>query len=544
MDSKDLYRRPPQLFEPNPNWKIFFACKRGKSHIATGKVCQDYCVAEKITEEIFIAAVADGHGGEDYVKSDVGSVEACNTVIALAKKYSGLDGLNFLAKWNSPEFREELFDTWQTAVLQDYRAENPEVKESDAEIIKKYGTTLLFAVVTKTHIIIGQVGDGAILFFNDQNQSQLFKRHNPKFDSKTSSLASGRGIYSLIIDSYKRFGFKFNKIILSTDGIYDKLDRDDNFAKYADALAAQIREKPLEEIQPFTINNIDVSEKSSDDCTIAAIISPPIGSKYESDGLQTLKDLKFERAYSRLEIYSANLDGAAIELHVSKYLYDENYSFDKLADKIKLIKPVPKTSRSNINLFKIPEELFRVQELIEHGEHLEKKYISDEPQRFSNEFWLNFYETIRELKKLFRVKKYFAEENFFKTMMISERGEIFLFADCLSKSVFKETSSRKLFETIESYFSFLGKIRCDDKILPIFKCPKYSAGQIISFDGRTFGRVLYNPKMNAYGLKNLSGKIWLAKDKQVQPNQNLVLMENYVIETDSKLYAIELFMTE
>ena len=259
---------------------------------------------------------------------------------------------------------------------------------------------------------------------------------------------------------------------------------------------------------------------------------------------ETLKDLKFERAYSRLEIYSANLDGAAIELHVSKYLYDENYSFDKLADKIKLIKPVPKTSRSNINLFKIPEELFRVQELIEHGEHLEKKYISDEPQRFSNEFWLNFYETIRELKKLFRVKKYFAEENFFKTMMISERGEIFLFADCLSKSVFKETSSRKLFETIESYFSFLGKIRCDDKILPIFKCPKYSAGQIISFDGRTFGRVLYNPKMNAYGLKNLSGKIWLAKDKQVQPNQNLVLMENYVIETDSKLYAIELFMTE
>ena len=73
----DLYRRPPQVFEPDLTWKIFTACKRGRSHVAKDKPCQDYCVAEKISDEIFLAAVADGHGGAAYTKSEVGSAAAC-----------------------------------------------------------------------------------------------------------------------------------------------------------------------------------------------------------------------------------------------------------------------------------------------------------------------------------------------------------------------------------------------------------------------------------------------------------------------------------
>ena len=554
MEANETYRQPPQILEPNADWKIFFTSKRGRSHVAAGKVCQDYCIAEKITEKIFVVAVADGHGGDAYVKSDIGSREACNLIVSLAKKYSDLSDRKFLDKWTSPEFKEELFDSWQAAVLADYRSENPDAKNSDAEIIKKYGTTLLFAAVTEFNIILGQVGDGAILFFNDQNQSQLFKRHNPKFDSKTSSLASGRGIYSLHIESYRRLSLKFNKILLSTDGIYDKLDRGNSFELYANALAAQIRNKPVEEIQPFTIDEIDVSEKSSDDCTVAAIISPPSDKKYEfyfPDIAQILADLKFERAYTLMEIYSARKDNVIFELHSSKRLFKRDYIFDELDDKIKLLKPAQANSINNI--FELPAGLFRVWELIEHGEHLEKRYIpdDDEPQRFSNEFWLYFYETILELKKLFAEKNYFAEENFFKTMLISESGEIFLFEDCLSNAIFYADSSRKLFETVESYFSFLGKIICGEKSLPLFKCPRYSAGQIISklhtSDGKAFGRIVYNPVINSYGLQNLSEKIWLAENKQVKPNQILKITGNHVLkipDEENISYEIKLFATE
>ena len=547
METENLYRCPPQLFEPNRDWKIFSACKRGRSHIATGKVSQDYCVAEKITEEVFVAAAADGHGGDAYVKSDVGSKAACNVIVALAKKYSGLDSQNFWSKWTSTEFKEELFDAWQTDVLKDYRAENPDTAENDRDIIRKYGTTLLFVVVTKSHIIIGQLGDGAILLFNDQNQSQLFKRHNPKYDSKTASLASGRGIYSLLIDSYKRFNFKFNKILLSTDGIYDKLDRRDNFARYANELAAQIKNKPPEEIQPFTVAQIDVSEKSSDDCTVIALVAPPVEKKCEIES-QDLTDVKFERAYSRLEIYSASKEGVPLELHVSKYVCDENYLFDELSGKIKLLKSEPKDFRSSVNAFRLPEGLFRVRELIEHGEHLEKRYVADddEPQIFTNDFWLSFYENIRELKELFCAKIYFAEENFFDTMLISASGEIYLFADCLSKALFKDFASRKVFESIENYFGFLGKIKCGSKVLPLFKCPKNSWGQVVPelhAGGKSFCRVLYNQKANSYGLQNLSGKVWTADDKKIQPDRILKLTKNFVLKlADEELVSYEIIL--
>lgn len=557
MEPRDLYRCPPQLFEPNSHWKVFFACKRGRSHIAGGKVCQDYCVAERISEEIFIVAAADGHGGEDYVKSDVGSKEACNAVVSLAKKYSEPDDRIFADKLTAPEFKRELFDTWQTAVPEDYRAENPDAKENVRDIIRKYGTTLLFAVVTKNYFILGQIGDGAILFFNDQNQSQLFKRHNPKRDSKTSSLASGRGLFSLIVESYRRRDFKFNKILLSTDGIYDKLDRGDSFMRYANELAAQIQEKPAEEIQPFTVAEIDVSEKSHDDCTTAAIISPPTEEKYElppQADLQDLNDLKFERAFNGMEIYSASKDSTPLELHVSKRLYHENYSFDALGGKfklLKLLKSLPKDLRTKVNIFELPEGLFRVCELIEHGEHLEKKYFSndDAPQIFTNEFWLSFYEDIRELKKFFREKEYFAQENLFKTMMISECGEIFLFADCLSKDGYTFLSNQKFFKTAESFFGFLGKLKCGEKVLPLFKCPKYSVGQIVpelhTSAGKPFCQIVFNPQTNAYGLKNLSGKIWLIEQIQVRPKQSFPLSKDYVIELeDGVKYKLELFSTE
>ena len=548
----DLYRCPPQLLEPSPNLKIFLASKRGRSHVASGKVCQDYCAAEKITNEIFVTAVADGHGGDDYTKSDVGAKEACISVIELVKKYSGLDSITFLNKWRSPEIKAALFDTWQVAVLKDYRAENPDTQETNAKIIRKYGTTLLFCVVTKSHIILGQVGDGAILLFNDQNQSQLFKRHNPKFDSKTSSLASRSGLYSLVVDSYKRFNFKFNKVLLSTDGIYDKLDRGNSFALYANELAEKVRNRRVEEIEPFTVSGIDVSEKSSDDCTIAIVVSLPTKEKIApllQGELPDLDALKFERAYNRLEIYSAIQDGVPVELHVSKYLFDENYSFDELANKVKLLRYVQKCN--NANFFNVPEGLFRVQELIEHGEHLEKKYISadEDKPRFSNEFWLDFYETILKLERFFAVKKYSAVENFFNTMMISERGEIFLFADCLSKAPFNVALSQKLFKTFESYFGFLGKIKCAEKVLPLFKFPKYLSGQIVpelhTNAMENFCRVVYNPKSEVYGLQNLSQKIWRVKNKEVKPNQYLELTENKIVELSEDIsYEIKLFATE
>ena len=49
-----------------------FSCQ-GESHIATGKVCQDYSYSKVYENGNAIAIVCDGHGGKRYFRSDIGA---------------------------------------------------------------------------------------------------------------------------------------------------------------------------------------------------------------------------------------------------------------------------------------------------------------------------------------------------------------------------------------------------------------------------------------------------------------------------------------
>ncbi len=49
-----------------------FSCQ-GESHVACGKVCQDYSYSHVYENGNAISIVCDGHGGKRYVRSDVGA---------------------------------------------------------------------------------------------------------------------------------------------------------------------------------------------------------------------------------------------------------------------------------------------------------------------------------------------------------------------------------------------------------------------------------------------------------------------------------------
>lgn len=543
------YRCKPEIISANWGRKIFTVCKRGRGHIEKETVCQDYCAAEKISDNIFVMTVADGHGGEKYVKSDIGSKKACETLIELVKEYSPLGAKQIEKKLRSSNFKATLIDKWRSNVLKDYKTENPQTKESEKQIIEKYGTTLLFAVITNLHIILGQIGDGAIMFFNDSGQFQLFKRHNPKNDSHTASMASSRAFTAFLIESYSVINFQFKNFILSTDGIYDKLDQNNSFQLYADTLTNQVRQKKVSEILPFIVEEIDVSEKTKDDCTVAVMVAPSSGEKFELNE-KIFEQFHFKRAYTQLSIYLASKDGVNFELHQTpKFFLTENYSFENLKEKIKLLEPCKDLTAKNIYTYQLPENICNVHELIEHGEHLEKKFAEDQDV-FSNKVWLEFYETILELKKLFKVKKYFVEDTFFKTLAISKNTrEIFIFKDSLSQLPFRKNESDAEFDEFISYFNFLGKIECDGTIQPLFKSVNYFKPQILPslHDGRKkFCCVVYNNEKKIFGLRNLSEKIWYTVDKKIEPNQILTLTTNqnfkvFIDENNFVEYAIMLF---
>ena len=150
---------------------IFFTkTEIGHSHINTGKRCQDFSASYN-DEERTIVTACDGHGGNVYVRSHLGSKFASNAVIDVlreiertafykTKKEAVIENirLNILCRWNS--------------LVEGHLAKNPirmsEVSElAEAEIlslrknpIKAYGTTLNAAMILGTKLICVSIGDG------------------------------------------------------------------------------------------------------------------------------------------------------------------------------------------------------------------------------------------------------------------------------------------------------------------------------------------------------------------------------------------------
>ena len=150
---------------------IFFTkTEIGYSHISTGKRCQDFSASYN-DEERTIVTACDGHGGNVYIRSHLGSKFASNAVIDVfreiertafykAKKEAVIESirLNILCRWN--------------ALVEGHLAKNPirmsEVSElTEAEIlslrknpIKAYGTTLNAAMILGTKLICVSIGDG------------------------------------------------------------------------------------------------------------------------------------------------------------------------------------------------------------------------------------------------------------------------------------------------------------------------------------------------------------------------------------------------
>lgn len=150
---------------------IFFTkTEVGYSHINTGKRCQDFSASYN-DEERTIVTACDGHGGNVYIRSHLGSKFASNAVIDVlreiertafykAKKEAVIENIriNILCRWNAlveghleknPIRMSEVTDLTEAEILS--LRKNP---------IKAYGTTLNAAMILGTKLICVSIGDG------------------------------------------------------------------------------------------------------------------------------------------------------------------------------------------------------------------------------------------------------------------------------------------------------------------------------------------------------------------------------------------------
>lgn len=529
---------------------VYYASRQGKAHSMRRKPSQDYCFVKNISPEFQFTAMADGHGGNDYPRSGTGAILACKILYDLIKKELNEYGVDFwLYNIRTKNFRVKYIKAWREAVLQDFKKNSSQLYSEERRIIRQYGTTLMFAVISKNIIVLGQIGDGAILLFNDSLQSQLFKRHKTKNSPATYSMVSSDAEYCFITDVYKNSTFKY--ILLATDGIYDIVDQDDDFLEYAkDLLRLKNTTKSISG-KPFFMRGTDLSNVSMDDCSVALI---ELHDEPNTIGKNILSntgysDISFLRGTSDREIYTAKKKDIEYEAHISSV---KNLKKILHFNNCKAIKPIFSydiTDKHTVHIYKIPKGLKRAAELIDHCQHLEKPYVLDDKDEkssiYGNEFWLAFYEKALLLNNEFIKKGITLADNFLEGLFISRKQEIFILMDFIAENTDMQitVAKSKLWDRLTyrlflrkktqlykstgplipllDYFSIIGKITGGNISLPLFNCDYhghdiYTGQKINMFAGPENGQQLcvtaYNSEKEKHFLWNISDYEWQVKD--------------------------------
>lgn len=287
-----------------------FSCQ-GESHIATGKVCQDYSYSKVYENGDAIAIVCDGHGGKRYFRSDIGAKIAAETAEQKVKAFieeagsSLLNGVPFTRHATISEqianhdfdktsnieraFRQlfgSIIFEWNARVLV-HASQNP-ISESEKEgleerwikdfeekrsLEKVYGCTLIVYAYTPRFWFAFQIGDGKCFACNENgNWSEPIPWDDRCFLNKTTSICDSDAIDEFRY-CYEGTGEYPIAMILGSDGIDDSFGAEENqenfYVQILKSIAKSGRDATLAEIKTTLPQLSKIG--SQDDMSIAMV---------------------------------------------------------------------------------------------------------------------------------------------------------------------------------------------------------------------------------------------------------------------------------
>lgn len=284
-----------------------FSCQ-GESHKATNKPCQD-ASCSLVEDDLCVAVVCDGHGGERYFRSDVGArfctaitVQAVKDFVACIDR-SLLKGKPFTQeraiaekddndKLNATDkaFRQlfaSIITAWNVEIEQ-YTDQHPLTEEERQKLAPKYvtefeqrkdlekfyGCTLMAYVQTKDYWFAFHLGDGKCVSFH--KELTLWKEPIPWDDrcflNKTTSICDSDALNELRY-CYQGDGKFPVAVFLGSDGMDDSFGPMENLVDFymqvAKLLAADNQDAAHQEIEA-TLPELS-RRGSQDDMSIAYI---------------------------------------------------------------------------------------------------------------------------------------------------------------------------------------------------------------------------------------------------------------------------------
>ena len=291
----------------SPEYIAFGASSIGKLHLDAGKPCQD---AYTLTSGSYrntpwaCFAVADGHGGEDYASSDIGSALACKAAGMAFENILHLciDNFESLERTFKSQFGIEIQRYWQGLCRHHFRSrqekkwpsssedssqadEIPADKTIENDISNQqppklkdfveYGTTLSVCILFREHLFLFRVGDSDIaLLDHDGKAFFVFKDDLGLVGSQTHSLCMPNMAEKAQHELYPALDYK--AVWLCTDGVTNCYSMNKKFFKLLTEMNSMLIKKGTEKILsdfPKLVSNMG-AEGSGDDSTMIFLSLP------------------------------------------------------------------------------------------------------------------------------------------------------------------------------------------------------------------------------------------------------------------------------
>lgn len=270
--------------------KCFNSHCQGESHKAIEKPCQDFSFSIK-TEGYTISMVSDGHGGERYFRSDVGSKIAVEVAHRCLVEFAeGVSSSLFAESPNTPVGIGDAFHPvirqligsivigWRNAVLEHAMANPLNEAErliadpkDDHEWEKTYGCTLIVTLLTPQYWLAMQIGDGkCVAIGKDGVPYEPIPWDDKCFLNKTTSICD--------TDAFSEFRYSIGgkeyfpiAVFMGSDGIDDSFGEEENLYNFYIQLAKGFAKDGYEATIADLIATLPILSKrgSQDDMSVA-----------------------------------------------------------------------------------------------------------------------------------------------------------------------------------------------------------------------------------------------------------------------------------
>lgn len=235
----------------------------GASHLLTGKECQDSNLSWRSPAgDIAIIAVSDGHGGEKYCNSSLGSALGCEVAIEVLREFCQVKS-SAVADSDMRHLAQCFVAQWRSRVI------------AIDENVESFGCTLIACAQTPHYSFALQLGDGLLSILNSEGEwQQPMPTDSRCFLNETTSMCD-----LTAADEFRWVTFNTDNApcvaILSTDGIDNTFCDDDLLHNFYNRILDSIAEESPEKVKRQMPEVLSHYSKigSKDDMTLSILIN-------------------------------------------------------------------------------------------------------------------------------------------------------------------------------------------------------------------------------------------------------------------------------